>query len=108
MNVCSYIQYMKINTEHTTDIFKLLSDPTRVKILEVLMKTRTQDICVKEIAQAVEASHSATSHQLAKLEAKGIVSCKRVGQTSCYSLSTDTLARGVESILIHSSNVLRP
>lgn len=69
-----------------TSTFKLLSDPTRFKILYVLYKS-DDGLCVHEIADAVSISHSAASHQLSKLEDKGIVNGFREGQLMCYRLS---------------------
>ena len=68
-----------------TDIFKLLSDPTRLRILSVLLSA-DRELCVNEIAYEVGATASATSHQLAKLEARNIVICHRRGQTMCYEV----------------------
>lgn len=84
MNTCSYIQMLKTQS-HITEIFKLLSDPTRLKILIMLFNSE-EELCVNEIADYVEVTHSATSHQLSKLEDRGIVSCERHGQTMCYKI----------------------
>lgn len=90
MNISSYtIHSMKIlqfsTTAKATTVFKLLSDPTRYKILSLLFDAK-DGLCVYEIAEAVGISHSATSHQLAKLEARGIVLSFREGQTICYEI----------------------
>lgn len=75
----------------TTSLFKLLSDPTRYKILSALFTT--PNLCVSEIAEAVGMSQSATSHQLAKLERYGVVSPRREGQTVCYILNDNALTK---------------
>jgi len=77
-------------TIETTDIFKTLSDPTRMKILQVLFRAK-RELCVNEIAEAVGVSHSATSHQLAKLEDRNMVTCFRRGQTMCYQIQDNTV-----------------
>ena len=71
--------------EKTTDAFKVLSDPTRFHILMILFDN--PGFCVNDIAEEVGISHSAASHQLAKLEAKGIVNRCREGRTMCYEVS---------------------
>ncbi len=88
---------------HTTELFKLLSDPTRLKILAVLMSAK-RELCVNEIAEAVNVSQSATSHQLAKLEARGIVSCFRDGKTICYEIEDIPLVETIQAILKGTSN----
>lgn len=66
-------------------VLKLLADPSRYKIITLLLESRG-DICVNDIAVEIEISSSAVSHQLSKLELAGIVSPKRKGQTVCYIL----------------------
>lgn len=78
-------------------IFKLLSDPTRVKIISLL--TKGEEKCVKEIAEVVDISHSAASHQLSKLEDRGIVTSFRMGQTICYQISNSSSVKKIEKII---------
>jgi len=70
--------------------FKLLSDPTRYRILSMLFG-EPEGLCVYEIAEGVNISHSAASHQLAKLEAHQIVESFREGQTVCYEIFRELL-----------------
>jgi len=77
------------NITKTTNTFKLLSSPTRLKILRTLFQSKNE-MCVNEIAKNVEMSHSSVSHQLAKLEAKGIVYCERRGKTMCYQITKNS------------------
>ena len=69
----------------TTSAFKMLSDPTRFKILCALSQAKS-GLCVYEIADAVSISQSAASHQMCTLEARGVVECFRDGQTICYEM----------------------
>ncbi len=84
------------NIIKTTNTFKLLSSPTRLKILKTLFRSK-DEMCVNEIAESVGMSQSAVSHQLAKLEAMDIVFCERKGKTMCYqikkSLVTDKIKK---------------
>ena len=79
-----------------TDAFKILADPTRLQILYLLFHTK-KELCVGEIADAVGASHSAVSHQLEKLETRGIVSCTRMGQMMCYEVVDNSLTRKLKN-----------
>ena len=54
------------------ELFKVLGDPTRVRILHVLSQ---QEMCVCDIAAALEMGQSAISHQLRILRAADYPAC---------------------------------
>lgn len=84
--------------QKVTDIFSILADPTRLSILKVLLEEK--EYCVSDIAQRVsEVSFSAVSHQLARLEARGVVYCYRKGQKACYRLNNNVVAKKIKKIL---------
>ena len=68
------------------DFFKTFGDTTRVKILYALME---QDLCVADLAEAIDATQSAVSHQLRTLKQSRLVRAKREGKNVVYSLSDD-------------------
>lgn len=80
---------------------KILSNKHRYAIMKRLFDS-TRDMCVHELSQAVGISQSATSHQLAYLEACGVVESVRTGKTKCYlptdSLLTKKVSRVIESL----------
>lgn len=100
MNICSYKHFIMRTSQiqEITSLFRILADPTRFRILTALLATKG-DLCVGEIADAVGASHSATSHQLAKLEMYNIVSPRREGQTVCYILNDNRVTRTIRNII---------
>ena len=71
-------------------VLKVLSSRTRFQIISLLMKAGG-NLCVNEIAEAIGMSHSATSHQLSKLEDKGIVHSFRKGQMVCYEIQRSAI-----------------
>lgn len=77
---------------------KILSDPTRFRILSLLSEA-PEGLCVYEIAEGTNISHSAASHQLAKLEAHNVVESFREGQTVCYELHDSELTRSITRIM---------
>lgn len=83
MNGHSYIVTEIIHKK--TTLLKLLADPSRYKILELLTSSNGK-LCVGDIADQSNNSHSAVSHQLAKLEDAGVVRPIRKGQQICYIL----------------------
>lgn len=65
------------------DIFKVLGDPTRVRILDVLSRG---ELCVCHLAQTLGLTESAVSHQLRLLRNTRIVRSRRAGRLIYYSL----------------------
>ena len=63
------------------DVFKVLGDPTRLRILRVLMN---QEVCVRDIADELGMGQSAVSHQLRDAR---LVQFRRDGKTVYYSLA---------------------
>jgi ArsR family transcriptional regulator len=66
------------------ELFKIFSDPTRLRILKALSGG---ELCVCDIGATLGASQSAVSHQLALLRAARLVSYRREGKTVYYSLA---------------------
>jgi len=86
------------NIIKTTTAFKILSDPTRFKMLCLLSNTR-EGLCVGELAEGVGISHSAASHQLAKLEAHNVVCSFREGQEVCYELEKNPFTQNLLRVM---------
>ena len=79
-------------------IMKTLSNPHRLAILALLEKTK-QDMCVNDIADKIGISQSLTSHQLAYLEARGVVKGHRYGQTTCYKPMKNSISRKISHVI---------
>jgi ArsR family transcriptional regulator, lead/cadmium/zinc/bismuth-responsive transcriptional repressor len=63
--------------------FKVLSDPTRTKIILALLKG---ELCVCDIASVANVSQSAISHQLRVLRNMNLVTYRKNGRIAYYSL----------------------
>ena len=68
------------------ELYKVFGDTTRIKILYVLFES---EMCVGDIAELLNASPSAVSHQLRVLKANKLVKFRREGKTVYYSLADD-------------------
>ena len=68
------------------ELFKILGDSTRIKILYVLFES---EMCVFDISQLLNMSMSAISHQLRILKQAQLVKFRREGKTVFYSLADD-------------------
>ena len=65
------------------DLFRVFGDSTRIKILYAL---HDDELCVQDIANAVQLSQSAVSHQLRVLKDSKLVRFRRDGKTVYYAL----------------------
>ncbi len=65
------------------EVFKLLGDPNRLRILEALSH---QELCVCDLAALLGMSPSAVSHQLRLLRHHKLVKYRRQGKNAYYSL----------------------
>jgi ArsR family transcriptional regulator len=65
------------------ETFRVLGDPTRVRILDVLAEG---ELCVCDIASLVGMSESAVSHQLRLLRTMRLVRPRRAGRQVFYSV----------------------
>ena len=65
--------------------FKLLADPTRLRMIHTLVEAG--ELCVNAIASAVDASESATSHQLRQMRLAGLVRSRRDGREVMYAIA---------------------
>ena len=81
------------------ELFKGFADSTRVHILSLLAR---QELCVTDIAETVDVSQSAISHQLRILKQSRLVKFRREGKTIFYSLLDEhvhsILSQGMEHI----------
>lgn len=66
------------------DLFKLLGDPTRARILYALLEAG--EMCVCDISETVDVPESTASHALRLLRTAGIVRNRRAGRMVHYSL----------------------
>lgn len=81
------------------DFFKVFADSTRIKILYVLM---CSEMCVCDLAQILNMTQSAISHQLRTLKQMNLVRNRRDGKTIFYSLADShietILSQGLDHI----------
>lgn len=87
MNGTSTQQPMEaVTAEHLAELFRALSDPSRVRIIAALMEHETN---VGTLAEIVGISESAVSHQLRTLRQMRLVRARKDGREVYYSLDDD-------------------
>ena len=72
------------------ELYKVFGDSTRIKILYVLFES---EVCVCDLAQLLQMSQSAVSHQLRVLKNARLIKNRREGKTIIYSLADDHVRR---------------
>lgn len=81
-----------------SNLFKMFGDPTRVKILSCL---QIRDMYVGELAETLDMSDSAVSHQLRVLRSSKLVKGTKEGKEVKYSLDDDHVTKILEYGLTH-------
>ena len=76
----------KEKTRDMSEIFKVLSDPTRLNIVIALSK---EELCVCDIAALLSMTDSAISHQLRLLKNLRLVKYSRKGKMAYYSVDDE-------------------
>ena len=82
--------------EQAAERFRLLSDPTRLRLLNEL--DDNDELAVGELAERAGVGISNTSKHLHQLERQGIVAKRRSGTTILYRIADPTLAELCELV----------
>lgn len=82
------------------ELFKIFGDSTRIKILYSLFKT---ELCVCDMAQLLNVSQTAVSHQLRLLKTNKLVKCRKEGKNVFYSLADDHVCSIINQGMEHIS-----
>lgn len=89
----------EIELYNLAELFKVFGDSTRIRILYVLFEA---EVCVCDLASALNMNQSAISHQLKILKQNKLIKARREGKSVFYSLADDhvrmIIAKGQEHI----------
>ena len=81
------------------ELFKVFGDSTRIRILFVLFEA---EVCVCDLAKALNMTQSAISHQLRILKQSKLVKSRREGKSIFYSLADShvrtIIAQGLDHV----------
>jgi DNA-binding transcriptional ArsR family regulator len=84
--------------EGLAETFRVLGDPTRVRILDALA---TGELCVCDIASLVNISESAVSHQLRLLRGMRLVRPRRAGRLVYYAVDDHHILELLRQAMTH-------
>ena len=90
--------------ENLKELFKILGDPTRIKILWVLDK---HEMCVCDIANVLNMTKSSISHQLSILKSTSLVKYRKSGKEVYYELDDDHVKKLYEIGLEHTLHKMK-
>lgn len=79
-------------------IFKVLGEPSRMRILLALMEG---EMCVYHIVEACGGTQSATSHQLRILRDNRVIKSRRDGKNIVYSIADDHIRNIIRMSVLH-------
>ncbi len=66
------------------DLYKVFGDYSRIRIMYVLLQ---EEVCVQDLAEILDMTQSAVSHQLKILKQNKLVRARRDGKSVFYSLA---------------------
>src|SRR5262245_48379276 len=89
--------------EDLADVFSMLSDPGRLRLLVSLLEGG--ELCVCDLAATAGLSESATSHALRLLRSHDLVRSRRAGRMVHYSLADDHVRLLLGLALEHGRHV---
>lgn len=81
-----------------SEMFKLLSDPTRLKIVLALL---SKELCVCDISEVVSITQSAASHQLRVLRQARLAKFRKDGKQIFYTIDDDHVETMIKLALEH-------
>ena len=90
------------NYTQVYSFFHTLGDGTRFKILVAL---KTQELCVCDLAQVMNMTKSAISHQLKVLKKVGLIKNRKVGKNVYYSLDDEHVKNIIDIAIEHTEHL---
>lgn len=84
--------------------FKILGDPTRVKITFALAK---EELCVCDLANLLQVSQSVVSHSLRALRQMRLVRFRKEGKISYYTLDDEHIEHLIDEGFLHVDDLLK-
>ena len=79
---------MSVDYDHVAKKLKVISDPKRLRIIDILS---CNELCACEILEKFDITQPTLSHDMRKLEEVGLVTSRREGKNTYYSLNKASL-----------------
>jgi DNA-binding transcriptional ArsR family regulator len=88
----------QIDVEQRARVFKALSDPTRLRIVEML--SEKEEMCGSEIASELGISLALLCHHWNTLEHAGLITKRKEGQTASITLNNELLSECLKGFMV--------
>lgn len=88
----------QVNMEETAQLFKIMAEENRLKIIFALL--HAEELCVCDLAIVAGMTTANASHHLRNLHAQNFVEYRKEGRLSFYSLSDDRVKKLLMKALI--------
>lgn len=85
------------NTLRISELFKALSDETRLKIAYALTRN---ELCVCDVANIIDSSVATASHHLRKLKKMNIATFRKEGKMAFYQIDNPVTKGLIESVFV--------
>lgn len=95
-NICVYKHILMDGA--MDEVFKVLGDPTRLKIVQMLAENG--EVCVCRIVEELGMNQPAISQHMAKLKHARLLHSRKEGQWIHYSLNVNTIHDGPLAFLL--------
>jgi len=87
--------YSNRELDQLSDVFKLFSDPMRLRIL--LLLTENEELNVNALCEELQQSQPAVSHHLALLRVAKLVEVRRAGKFNYYRVTGEEVAEQISA-----------
>ncbi len=88
---------------HIASLFGVLSDPTRLQVVNALLCAPTGELCVCDLAAGLGRDDTTISHQLRVLRNQQIVAMRKAGRVVYYRLVDEHIRQLLELSMTHAS-----
>lgn len=108
MNTCSYERGDFVNEKlrvenndiyNASELFKVLGNPTRLRILSLLLD---RELSVNELVESLKLSQSSVSHQLSILKSRYVLKSRRNGKNIYYLFVDEHIKRLYKDGMAHA------
>jgi ArsR family transcriptional regulator, arsenate/arsenite/antimonite-responsive transcriptional repressor len=104
MHICSYLHTLGDVMKDLIKIYKVLSDESRLRILNLLLE---RPCCVCEVMQGLDITQSKASRGLTALYDTGILKLQKEGVWALYSIDWDGMDSHIKAILKATTGTFR-
>lgn len=92
----NYTQRLPHEWQMVTNVFAALGEPTRQKI--IMLFEPGEELAIKDIASQFKLGRTTVVHHLTVLQANGILSMRRKGRETLYSVAYDAVLEAIQKM----------